>query len=50
MIIELLTTLPIAAVDLGWISIFAMSGSIALVMGATIMTTVWLTGGFGKRS
>jgi hypothetical protein len=39
----------LASTDLGWLSIFAASGSIAIFIGATVVLTVWLTGGFGGK-
>jgi len=39
----------LASADLGWLSIFAASGSIAIFIAATVVVTVWLTGGFGGK-
>jgi hypothetical protein len=38
--------LAIGTVDLGWLSLLAASGSLAVLIGGTIIVTVWLTGGF----
>ena len=35
----------LATVHYGWLSIFAASGFIAVAVGASILVTVWLTGG-----